>query len=170
MRAIHFAGDAAAGFPDGLSYAHIDGRLAPEGPFDPLRAGRGDWRQAMEAWRAKGGFLKVDQAALFWRKCQATSSGNLALDNEHRISGALAFSLASCSDLKVQAQGVTAMSRTHRAILAVLAALSAVEQPDQNGDLPITLVFRDGVIFVGPGRALAQNSFFAPVGLLHAVY
>lgn len=170
MRAIHFAGDAAAGFPDGLSYAHVDGRLAPGGPFDPLLAGRSDWRQAMDRWRTQDGFLKVDQAAVFWRKCEATSSGNLTVDSVHRLSGALSFSLAACNDLKDQAKGVTAPSGAHRAILTVLAALSAVEQPDQNGALPVTLVFRDGVIFVGPGRSLARNSFFAPVGLLHPLY
>ncbi len=170
MRAIHFAGDAAAGFPDGLSYAHLDGRLAPEGPFTPLLAGRSDWRTGMDLWRMKNGFLKVDQAAVFWRKCEATSSGNLAVDALHRLSGALSFSLAACNDLKDQAKGVTAPSGTHRAILTVLAALSAIEPPDQNGALPVTLVFRDGVIFVGPGRSVGQNSFFAPVGLLHPLY
>ncbi len=170
LQALHIAGDAADGFPEGLSHARVEGRLAPAGPFTPLLDGKEDWRQAFDHWRSGNGFFKVDQAAAFWRKCEATSSGNVQLDGAHRFAGALSFSIGSCNDLTKQAAGVTAVSRTHRAILTVLAALAAVEPPDQGGALPVTIVFRDGVIFAGPGKSEAANSFFEPVGLLHALY
>jgi hypothetical protein len=170
LQALRMAGDAANGFPEGLSHVHVQGELAPAGSFLPLLAGQRDWRAAMNQWRAGNGFFKVDQAAAYWGKCEATSSGNLQLDDAHRFAGALAFSIGSCGSLAKQAEGVTATSRAHRAILIVLAALAAVEPPDQSGALPAALVFRDGVIFVAAGKPTAANSFFEPVGLLHAVY
>jgi len=170
LQSLHIAGDAADGFPEGLSHVRVEGRLAPAGPFAPLLGGKEDWRQAFDRWRSGNGFFKVDQAAAFWRKCEATSSGNLLLDDAHRFSGALSFSIGSCDDLAKQAAGVTTASRAHRAILTVLAALANVESPDKDGALPVTIVFRDGVIFLGPGKSLGANSFFEPVGLLRAVY
>jgi hypothetical protein len=167
---LRVAGDAADGFPDGLSHVHVQGELAPAGPFSPLLNGQRDWRAAMNQWRAGSGFFKVDQAAASWGKCEATSTGNIQLDDSHRFSGALAFSIGSCGNLDKQAEGVTSVSRARRAIITVLAALAAVEPADANGALPAAIVFRDGVIFVGAGKASDANSFFEPVGLLHALY
>lgn len=169
LQSLRFAGDAAAGFPDGFSHARFEGRLAPAKPFVPALDGRAQWQDAIGEWRKESGAFKVDEAALFWAKCQATSSGNLALDDAHRLHGSLDVSLADCDALAKQAQSVTASPKTHRAVLKVLADLAAQEAPDKSGALPITVVFKDGLAYVGPGKATA-NGYFEPIGFLHPLY
>ena len=170
LQAVRFAGDAAAGFPDGLSRARIEGRLAPAGPFAKVLAGQADWRQALDGWRAGGGGFRVDEAAVFWGKCEATSSGALTLDDAHRFAGSLSFSLADCDALEKEAASVSEHPRAHRAVLTVLADLARREPADKNGTLPLTVVFKDGLLFVGPGKAAGENVGFEPVGFLHARY
>jgi hypothetical protein len=166
LQSVRFAGDRAAGFADGLSRVRIEGRLAPAKPFAAMLAGQGDWRPAVEAWRHAPGAFKIDETEFAWDKCQATSAGLVTLDAAHRLSGSLAFGLADCAALAGQA--AHAASGTHRAILAVLTDLAAHEPPDRSGSLPVMLVFKDGIVYVGPGRA--GNADFAPVGFLHALY
>ena len=168
LQSVRFAGDAAAGFPNGLSHARVEGRLAPSGPFANVLAGQADWRQALDSWRAGGGGFKVDEAAIFWGKCEATSSGALTLDDAHRFAGSLAFSLADCDALEKQAAGVSERPRAHRAVLTVLADLAHRVPTDKSGALPLTVVFKDGLLFVGPGKA--NDAGFEPIGFLHALY
>lgn len=168
LQAIRFAGDTAAGFPNGLSHARIEGRLALAGPFADVLAGRADWRHALDSWRTGGGGFKVDQAAVFWGKCEATSSGALTLDNAHRFAGSLSFSLADCDALEKDAASVTEHPRKHRAVLTVLADLAHRVPADKTGALPLTVVFKDGLLFVGPGKA--NDAGFEPVAFLHALY
>jgi hypothetical protein len=171
LQSVRFAGDAAAGFADGFSHARIEGRLAPAEPFAPVLAGDADWRGALDGWqRGKDSGFKVDQAALFWGKCEATSSGAVALDSEHRLAGSLAFSLADCDALDKQAAGVTEHPGSHRALLDVLAELSHRVPADKTGAVPITVVFKGGLIFVGPGKDVGDSVGFEPVGFLHTLY
>jgi len=168
LQAVRFAGDAAAGFPNGLTHARVEGRLGPAGPFANVLGGRADWRQALDNWRTGRGGFKVDQAAIFWGKCEATSSGALTLDDAHRFAGALSFSLADCDALEKDAASVSEHPRAHRAVLTVLADLAHRVPADKNGALPLTVVFKDGLLFVGPGKA--NDAGFEPVGFLHALY
>jgi len=168
LQAVRFAGDAAAGFPNGLSHARVEGRLAPSASFANVLAGHADWRQALETWRKGGGGFKVDEAAIFWGKCEATSSGALTLDDAHRFAGSLAVSLADCDALDKEAAGVSEHPRAHRAVLAVLADLAHRVLADKSGALPLTVVFKDGLLFVGPGKA--NDAGFEPIGFLHALY
>jgi len=170
LQSVRFAGDAGAGFADGLMRVRIEGRLSPAAPYAPTLSGQADWRQALESWRVAPGVFKVDEAAILWAKCQATSSGNITLDDGHRPSGSLAFSLADCDALAKEAEGVNQASRAHRPIIAVLADLAAHEPADRNDAFPATVVFKDGLIYIGPGRPLASGSYFEPVGFLHALY
>ncbi|HUO92216.1 MAG TPA: DUF2125 domain-containing protein [Rhizomicrobium sp.] len=171
LQNVRFAGDAAAGFGDGFSHARIEGRLAPAEPFAPVLAGGADWRHALDVWQhGKDSGFKVDQAALFWGKCEATSSGAVTLDSEHRLAGSLAFSLADCASLDKQAASISEHPGSHRALLDVLADLSHRVPEDKSGALPITVVFKDGLIFVGPGKDVGGNVGFEPVGFLHALY
>jgi hypothetical protein len=168
LQAVRFAGDAAAGFPNGLSHARVEGRLGPAEPFANVLGGHADWRQALDAWRTSSGGFKVDQAAIFWGKCEATSSGALTLDDAHRFAGSLAFSLADCGALEKDAAGVSEHPSAHRAVLTVLADLAHRVPADKSGALPLTVVFKDGLLFVGPGKA--NDAGFEPVGFLHALY
>jgi len=168
LQAVRFAGDAAAGFPNGLSHARVEGRLGPAGPFANVLGGRADWRQALDNWRTGSGGFKVDQAAIFWGKCEATSSGALTLDDAHRFAGSLAFSLADCDALEKDAASVSEHPRAHRAVLTVLADLAHRMPADKSGALPLTVVFKDGLLFVGPGKA--NDAGFEPIGFLHALY
>lgn len=170
LQAVRFAGDAAAGFANGLSHARVEGRLGPAASFANVLAAKADWRGALDAWREGQGGFKVDQAAIFWGKCEATSSGALTLDDAHRFRGALNFSLADCDALEKQAAGVTEHARAHRALLTALAALAAHVPADKSGALPLTVVFKDGLIFVGPGKAVGNDVGFEPIGFLHALY
>jgi hypothetical protein len=168
LQGVRFAGDAKAGFSNGLSHARIEGRLAPTGPFANVLKGHADWRHALDTWRTGGGGFKVDQAAVFWGKCEATSSGALTLDDAHRFAGSLAFSLADCDALDKDASRIAEQPRKHRALLTVLAELSHRVPADKTGALPLTVVFKDGLLFVGPGKA--NDAGFEPVGFLRALY
>ena len=168
LQSVRFAGDAKTGFPDGLSHVHIEGRLAPTAPFANVLQGHADWRHALDAWRTGGGGFKVDQAAVFWGKCEATSAGALTLDADHRFAGALDFSLAGCNVLDKQAAIIAEQPRKHRALMTVLADLSHRVPADKTGALPLTVVFKDGLLFVGPGKA--SEAGFEPVGFLRALY
>lgn len=170
LQSVRFKGDVAAGFAKGLTHARIEGRLAPTAPFERVASAQTDWRSALDMWRTHEGVFKIDEAAISWAKCQATSSGATTLDTAHRLSGALSLSLADCDALPNEAATVTARPHAHRAVLRVLADLAARETPDKSGALPVTVVFKDGLIFVGPGKSLGSNSFFEPVGFLRALY
>lgn len=166
---LRFAGDSADGFPDGLSRLRLEGRLGPSGPFADLLAGKLAWTAALDRWLGAQGVFKIDEAAVFWARCQATSAGALTLDTAHRPAGSLAFALEDCDALDRQAAGVAPRPRAHRPVLRVLADLAAREPADRSGALPVTVVFKDGVVFVGPGKTVA-GGFFEPVGLLRALY
>ena len=170
LQSVRFAGDAAKGFANGLSHVRIEGRLSPMAPFASLLAGSNEWRNALERWRSVSGVFKVDQAAAFWGKCEATSSGLVTLDEGHRLSGSLDLSLADCDALAKDAASIAPNPRDHRAILAVLSDLATREPAGKDGALPATIVFKNGIVYVGPGRALAHDNYFEPVGLLHALY
>ena len=170
LQSVRFAGDAAAGFADGFSHARIEGRLAPAAPFAQALAADAPWRSALDAWSAGKGVFKIDQAAIFWGKCEATSAGAATLDAAHRLSGSLAFSLADCDALAKNAASVTDRPKAHRALLTVLADLGRRVPPDKNGTLPITVVFKDGLLFMGPGKDAGANVGFEPIGFLHPVY
>ncbi len=94
----------------------------------------------------------------------------MTLDEAHRLSGSVAFGLANCDALATQAAGVTASRGVHRAILTALADLAAREPADRSGTLPVMLVFKDGIVYVGPGRAGGAGAFFEPIGFLRALY
>jgi len=170
LQSVRFAGDAAAGFAHGLAHARIEGRLAPAQPFAALLAGKAELMDALDTWRDRQGGFKVDEAAAFWGKCQATSAGAVTLDDAHRLAGSLAFSLLNCDALDREAAGITVPPRAHRAIVSVLAGIAAKEPADKSGALPVTVVFKDGLVFVGPGKALGTPYTFEPVGFLHALY
>lgn len=170
LQTAHFAGDAAQGFANGLQRVRVEGRLSPARPFAPLLAGQGDWRPAIEQWRNAPGLFKIDEAEFAWGRCQATSAGNVTLDAAHRPSGSIAFGLTGCDSLAKQAVGVRSSPGPHRPILTALAELAAREPADRSGALPVTLVFKDGLIYVGPGKTTAGDGFFEPVGFLHPLY
>lgn len=169
LQSVRFAGDAASGFPKGLSRIRIEGRLSPAAPFAAVLSGSGAWRPAVETWRGAPGGFKIDEAEFGWGHCEASGAGAVTLDDEHRPSGSLAFGLTNCDALTKQAAVITARPRAHRAILATLADLAGHVPTDRNGALPVEIVFKDGLIFVGPGTA-SGNSYFEPVGFLHALY
>jgi hypothetical protein len=50
----------------------------------------------------------------------------------------------------------------------VLADLAHRVPADKSGALPLTVVFKDGLLFVGPGKA--NEAGFEPVAFLHALY
>ena len=170
LQAVRFAGDAESGFAHGLTQARVEGRLAPGAAFAPLLAGRSDWRAALEHWRMAPGSFKIDQAAFGWDRCQATSAGLVTLDDSHRLSGALAFSLAHCGRLGGRAAERSPHPRDHRALQAVLADLAGRVPADANGALPVMMVGKNGLLFLGPGHAAGTGAPFEPIGVLHALY
>lgn len=169
FQSLRFAGDTAAGFANGLARARFEGRLSPAAPFAALLGGQGDWRTAIEQWRTAPGSFKIDEAEFGWGKCQATSAGLVTLDVAHRLAGSLAFGLENCAVLAKQAAGVTASRGAHRAIITALADLAARVPTDRSGALPVMLVFKDGLVYLGPGKASGAG-FFEPIGFLHALY
>lgn len=170
LQSVRFAGDAANGFAKGLSRIRIEGRLSPATPFTAVLSGNGAWRPAVEKWRDAPGGFKIDEAEFGWGHCEASGSGAVTLDDVHRPSGSLAFGLTDCDALAKQAAGIKAQSRAHRAILTTLADLAGHVPADRSGALPLEIVFKDGLIFVGPGTASGGNAYFEPVGFLHALY
>jgi hypothetical protein len=165
---LHFSGDAKAGLPQGFSRMRIEGRLLPGAPLGPLLAAKAPWREVVDRWHAAHADFRVDQAAFLRPHCQTTGSGDVGFDALRRPAGAIAFALQDCDRLAEESLAVR--SGQHRALLALLADLSAQESHDNNDTFPVMLVFRDGLAWLGPGRKSAASSGFAPLALLAPEY
>ncbi|HTQ13007.1 MAG TPA: DUF2125 domain-containing protein [Rhizomicrobium sp.] len=155
---LHLSKELQAGFGDTIRTLSLDAAVSPAAPLRPLLDGTGDWRTALEEWRAHRGTLTLKALELDWNALKARGTGALDLDAGHRAAGVI----------HIQIDGTQALA-------AELAKLGLV-QGDDNGLAPALMAaamatnakiglsadigFKDGVLSVGNN----------PAGVLRPVY
>lgn len=130
----------------------LQGEVSSPRTFDGLRAGRVDWRSAVEAWRAAQGSFRLAPLEIVSDTLQMTGTGNVELDEARRPAGLIDFKVAGMPDwLRRDAQGAFADALRGRAAKA---------GDNESGKMGVVLGARDGIAYLGD----------APVGLVEPLY
>lgn len=65
----------------------VEGEIDEAQTLEALRAGADDFDRALEAWRAAGGAIVLDIREAAWGGTLFTGTGELSLDDQHRLAG-----------------------------------------------------------------------------------
>ena len=144
---VHIAGDLEPAFGSDMKSLRIDMLISPGTSFDPLLAGRGDWRAAAENWRARHGGVLVNSIAVNWGRLDITGKGAMTVDDAHRPMGALQLQVDNWQPLVQQAERQGWLKGANNGLAAGFFGFAANAQGD--GALSATLGFKDGILFVG---------------------
>jgi hypothetical protein len=91
---VHLSPRLRGAFGDELKLVALQGSVSQAAAFDDLRAGRSDWRTAVEAWRSKPGRLRVEPLEFNWANGpDMIGKGALSLDDGHRPEGIIDFKI-----------------------------------------------------------------------------
>jgi hypothetical protein len=145
---------------DMISRARLKATLAPAEEWDALLSGRSGWRKAAEAWREHSGAFDIVQLDIAWGKTEASGSGLLTLDRARRPQGLIKLRIAGYQALAKEAERRHLVQGAQEGVLAALMAETAAAGGDRAGRLPVTLAFKDGLIYVGE----------TPAGFLSPLY
>jgi hypothetical protein len=72
-----------------LVLADLRGRIAQGASFEVLERGSGSLTDALEHWRQNGGTVAVERLALDWAGIKTDLTGEIGVDEAHRLSGEL---------------------------------------------------------------------------------
>jgi len=144
---VHIADDLKPAFGPDMKTLRIDALISPGTSFDPLLAGRGDWRVAAENWRTRHGGVLVNSIALDWGKLDIAGKGAMTVDAAHRPMGALQLKIDDWQPLVRQAQQRGWLKGADNGLAAGFFAFA--ENAQDTGPLSATLGFKDGILFVG---------------------
>ena len=91
---IHLSPRLRGAFGDELKHAALQGSLTEASAFDALRAGRSDWRSAVEAWRNAPGRLHLEPLEFRWENgVDMLGHGAMSLDGGRRPEGIVDFKI-----------------------------------------------------------------------------
>ena len=91
---VHLSPHLRGAFGDELKLVALQGSISQASAFDALRAGKSDWRTAVEAWRNKPGRLHVEPLEFNWMNGpDLMGKGALSLDDGHRPEGIIDFKI-----------------------------------------------------------------------------
>ena len=140
------------GFGDKIRLMALQGDISAPRAFDGLRAGRVDWRSALDAWRGSQGVLRADPCEIDWGAPDMFAHGQIGLDGAKRPSGLLDFKISKMPDW---------LARDHPGAFArALRDRSAKAGANEAGKMGVVLGARDGVVYLGD----------EPVGLVEPLY
>ncbi|MEI9929059.1 MAG: DUF2125 domain-containing protein [Rhizomicrobium sp.] len=89
---IHFSPQLRGAFGDQLKLVGLQGSVSQASAFDVLRAGKTDWRSAVETWRNRPGRLRVEPLEFNWvNGPDMIGKGAMSLDGGHRPEGIVDF-------------------------------------------------------------------------------
>jgi hypothetical protein len=122
----------------------LQGTASAASAFEGLRAGRTDWRSAVEAWRNAAGVLHVDPIEINWGGLDMIGHGAMALDTAHRPQGIVDFKVAGMA-------GWLARNPPMRpnGIAAALRDRAAKAGSDGGGRMGVVYGIKDSVVYVG---------------------
>ena len=142
-------------FGDRVSLIALQGDMSAARAFDGLRAGRVDWRSAVEAWRRAQGTLHADPFEINWSTLDMLAHGRIGLDDAKRPAGLLDFKITGMPDWLAHNP-----QTKPGGFAAALRDRAAKAGADQAGKMGVVLGARDGIVYLGD----------APVGVVEAVY
>ncbi len=155
----HLTPKLESAFGDTVKSLKLDGRVAQAVAFDDLRAGKGDWRAALDVWRGKNGAVQFAQSEIAWDKINIGGSGTMLLDQAKRPKGVLHLKIAGLPALTEAAARRGILGGANKGLVAGL--LETIGQNDGGKDgVAVTLAFKDGI-------AYAEQT---PVTLLKPLY
>jgi hypothetical protein len=89
---IHLSPHLRGAFGEDLKLAALQGTISQASAFDDLRAGKTDWRSAVETWRNRPGRLRAEPLEFNWRNGpDLIGKGAMSLDGGHRPEGIIDF-------------------------------------------------------------------------------
>ena len=118
-----------------LLLADLRGRIAQGASFEVLERGSGSLTDALEHWRQNGGLVAVERLALDWSGIKTDLTGELGVDESHRLSGELKGEVDAGAALGALAGGQLKLEGI-------------------NMQVPISLRFRNGDIEAGVSSGL----------------
>jgi hypothetical protein len=152
---VQLAPGQRGAFGDHISLVALQGDVSAPRAFDGLRAGRTDWRSALEAWRKAGGALHANPLEFHFSTLDMLAHGRIGLDEARRVSGLLDVKVTGMPDWLAHAPqsrpGGFAAALRDRALKA---------GADQAGKMGVVLGARDGIVYLGD----------QPVGVVGPVY
>lgn len=155
---LHLAPVLQSGFGDTISHMRLDAGVMPATPLAPLLAGKGDWRVAVENWRTHSGAFTLNQLEVDWNTLNATASGQLSLDDQHRPYGLLNVNLDGVQSLAAELARLGLKQDEDNGLAPAL--LAAARASNAQIQMSATIGFKAGIVYVGD----------APAGFLRAVY
>jgi hypothetical protein len=142
-------------FGDTIRAMSLQGRVTPGTAFDGLRAGRTDWRSAVEAWRDAPGMVHLEPLEIHWGNLDMTGRGSLSLDDARRPEGIVDFKVTGMSAWLAQ----NPVMRPD-GIAAGLRDRAAKAGSDAGGRMGAVFGIKDSVVYLGDD----------PVGMAEPLY
>jgi hypothetical protein len=128
-------------FGDRFRLLALQGGITAPRAFDGVRAGRADWRSALDAWRGSQGALRADPFELDWGAPDMFARGQIGLDAQRRPSGLLDFKMSRMPDW---------LARDHPGRFArALRDRAAQAGANEAGKMGVVLGARDGIVYLG---------------------
>lgn len=112
----------------------------------------GNLRQALDAWRADGGTVEVEDGALRWGKLAVTTSGTLALDAALQPVGALTATIEDHTAIVDAAVASGNLPADNANFVKAFLGLMAKPGEDGKKHLTLPLSLQNDRIFLGPAQ------------------
>ena len=112
----------------------------------------GTLRQSLDAWRADGGTVEVEDGALRWGKLAVTTSGTLALDAALQPVGALTATIEDHTAIVDAAVASGQLPVDNANFAKIFLGLMAKPGEDGKKHLTLPLSLQDDRIYLGPAQ------------------
>lgn len=110
---------------------------------------KGDWRQALAAWRDDGGTIELTQGELQWGALRLEARGTAALDADMQPTAALRASIVDQNALVDAAVGAGMLPKKNAILVKLVLDLLAKEGPDGQPRLTAPVTLQDGKLAIG---------------------
>ena len=157
---VHLSPRLSSLFGDDIKLVRLNASAAPSRTFDGLRAGRTDFVDAAERWRAANGQLTVSDLEITWDRLSVMGKGALTLDATHSVEGLLDFKVAGIETLLAAAQRHGVHGDTMRGIAPALLLRAASAGNNEAGLLGAVVAFHAGVVSVGDVPATTEEALY----------
>ena len=152
---VHLSTALHGAFGDTIKTIALQGRITPSGAFDKLRAGKTDWRSAVETWRNAPGMIHLEPVEINWGRLDMAGRGGLSLDDARRPEGIVDFKITGMSAWLAQ----NPVMRPD-GIAAALRDRAAKAGSDAGGRMGAVFGIKDSVVYLGDD----------PVGMAEPLY
>ena len=112
----------------------------------------GSLRQALDAWRADGGTVELEDGALHWGKLAVTTSGTLALDSALQPVGALTATIEDHTAIVDAAVASGNLPADNANFVKIFLGLMAKPGADGKKRLTLPLSLQNDRVYLGPAQ------------------